>query len=77
MHEVIFPKYPDFYTQVSSESYNFYKNWIYKPISREREEDIKKKNQVRYLYNQINVNDKVAMRKPIPSRTEYMDFVKY
>jgi len=36
LHDFIFPKYPDFHASVSSTAYQYYKRWIYKPITDQR-----------------------------------------
>ena len=36
LHNVIFAKFPDFQLHVSSKAFNYYRYWIYKPITVQR-----------------------------------------
>lgn len=69
LHSFIFEKYPDFYTNVSMSSYSYYKMWIYKPIRDVRRKEIQANNKTRFLFNQINLEERFGDgTKYIPTR---------
>lgn len=72
MHNVIFDKYPDFYTNVSMSSYSYYKKWIWKPIRDQRKIEISESNKTRFLFNQIDIDERFG-RNTIPSRQMYRE----
>ena len=68
LHNVIFTKYPDFYTNASMASYSYYKKWIWKPIRQQRRDDLEQSNQARYLFNQLYLKEKFGGKKEVPTR---------
>jgi len=40
LHSVIFPKYPDYEIIIRSQSYNYYKKWIFKPVDNHRRKEL-------------------------------------
>ena len=74
LHNVVFEKFPDFKLHVSSKAFNYYKYWIYKPITSQRRQEFNKINKTRFLFNQLVLDDSIAKRTLIPTMREYRDF---
>ena len=60
--------------QVSSKAFNYYKYWIYKPITAQRRQEFSRINNTRFLFNQLYLDDSASKRPKIPPLSDYRDF---
>ena len=53
LHDKIFNKYPDIEVRMKGSTYNYYKNFIFKPIDEHRKKEIDLLNVKKSIYRQI------------------------
>ena len=56
LHRTLLPKYPDFEVKVKANSYNFYKKWIYKPITEHNYLEVQKINKKKHTHREIHIH---------------------
>lgn len=56
LHGTLFPQYPDFEVKVKATSYNYYRKWIYKPITEHNNSEILKINKKKHTHREIHIH---------------------
>jgi hypothetical protein len=55
LHEYIFLKYPDIEVRIKGSTFNYFKNFIFRPIDEHRKKEIEMMNVKRNIYRQIDI----------------------
>ena len=76
LQDYIFVKYPDIEVRIKGSTFNYFKNFIFRPIDEHRKKEIEMMNVKRNIYRQIDIrqNHETTKQKSVQDfRNEHLD----